>query len=74
MILDNDLYKKYLIYLRQKVDSKRLTTSKYKLLMISHSFFLNFKGLYEKSDFLRSRIDSIYCQEVRDEKLNQILK
>lgn len=74
MVFGDDLYRKYSIYLKQKVDNKRLTNSKYKLLLISADFFLNFKNLYLKSEFLRLRIDSIYYQEIREEKINQILK
>lgn len=73
-MIGDDLYHKYLIYLKQKVDNKRLTNNKYRLLLISYNFFLNFKDLYTRSELLRIRIDSIYHQEVRDEKLNQILK
>jgi hypothetical protein len=74
MIESDDLYKKYIIYLKQKVDNKRLTNSKYKLLLISYNFFHNFKELYERSNFLKEKIDNIYFQEIRDEKLEIILK
>jgi len=73
-MLGDDLYRKYSIYLQQKVEKKRLTNNKYRLLLISYNFFLNFTSLYHSSESLRKRIDGIYQEEVREEKLNQILK
>lgn len=71
---EDDLYKKYIIYLKQKLLNKRISNSKYKLLLISYNFYINFKELYEKSLFLKEKIDNLYFQEIRDEKLETILK
>ena len=73
MMEDDDLYKKYVIYLKGKLDNRILSISKYKLLLISCNSFLNFKDLYGRSNFLKEKIDRIYLQEMRDENLNYIL-
>lgn len=71
--MEDDLYKKYVIFLQTKVESKILTNSKYKLLLISGNFFHNFKSIYNRSHFLKNKIDKIYLQEKRNERIDNIL-
>jgi len=73
--MKNDkLYPHYLFYLENMLNDGKTTKSKFSLFKISKSYFEDFKNRFENDETFKDMIIELYKSEMRDIKINNILK
>ncbi len=72
-MINYSLYEKYRVFLKDKLNNNKINKGTYMLLLISKSYLDNFTIRYNKSEYFNLKIDLLYQEELRDEKLDLIL-
>lgn len=72
--MKNDpIYSYYLSYIKERLDTGRLSNGAYSLFRISKDQFEKFKFYFESDELFNKKIVELHKREMRDQKINDIL-